>query len=616
MSCMAEKKKKTGILRFSAIIPLTIVLGGVIVLNILFFDMGMKKALEFGLSKAVGAYVSVGSFKTSFTKLTLDIRNIQIPDTDNLDNNLLVIGHIGAYGSWDALLRAKILIPKVNVSGMGLDVKRKTKAKLLPVDPKTESEAQKIKEKALGVAKEEYKGNFLGDIANAADSGNVADVSLENLESQKQINQAQAQIDAQKEKLDKLIKDLPDPKELNELKSEIDNFPFKDLGNLAKAPKRLKELDKLKKKVDKTLDKYKKVEKEINKTVKTVKDFNLDINKLVQSDLDNIKKQAKIPSMEPEKLAALIFGDEFSTKVAKAKEYYAMIEDYLPPKKDKEKVVVSKTPRASGRNYQFGTPNSYPLFWVKEVQFDASKENPFQVKGMISDITSNQRVTGKPTTGDIYFIHRVKKIADGRLAFDIDHRKAPKAALRFNIGSFPIANKTIINSPEAKLKMQDASAQTQNSMRVEKGIFDINSLTNFTDINYDNSAKSKEVLEILNGVAKVSPKLNLKTTAKGKIDDLKIDIKSNLADALNKSLQLMFKEKIAALEKKYRKQIEDKIGPEKKKLESQIESVKSEADKALKGVNDQIAKVKDQIKDEEKKAKKGAQKNLFKGLKL
>jgi len=164
--------------------------------------------------------------------------------------------------------------------------------------------------------------------------------------------------------------------------------------------------------------------------------------------------------------------------------------------------------------------------------------------------------------------------------------------------------------------MQDASAQTQNSMRVEKGIFDINSITNFTDINYDNSAKSKEVLEILNGVAKVSPKLNLKTTAKGKIDDLKIDIKSNLADALNKSLQLMFKEKIAALEKKYRKQIEDKIGPEEKKLESQIESVKSEADKALKGVNDQIAKVKDQIKDEEKKAKKGAQKNLFKGLKL
>lgn len=613
---MAEKKKKSGILRFSAIIPLSLFLGGIIVLNILFFDAGMKKAMEFGLSKAVGAYVNIGSFETSFTKLTLDIREIQIPDVENLDNNLLVIGHVGAYASWDAILRAKLLIPKINISQIRLDEKRKSKAQLLPKDTKTTEEAEKIKKKALGVAKEEYKGNFLGDVANAADSGDMGNISLENLESQKKITEAQNKINTQKEKLDKLIKDLPRENELDNLKKEIDNFPFKNLGNLAKAPRTLSDLDKLKKKVDKTLDKYRKVEKEINKTVKVVNGLDLNIDKLVKEDLENVKKQAKIPSMEPEKLAALLFGDEFANKIAKAKEYYAMIEDYLPPKKDKDKVSYSKTPRSNGRNYQFGTPNSYPLFWIKEVQFGAKEENPFQIKGLISNITSNQRVVGASTTGDIFFLDRNKNIGNGRLAFDIDHRTTPKAAARFNIGTFPVNNKTIINSPEAKLKMQEATASTVNSLRVTDGVFDIQSNTNFGDINYDNSAKSKEVLEILNGIPKVVPKLNLKTSAKGKIDDLKIDIKSNLADALNKSLQLMFKEKIAALENKYRKQIEEKIGPAKKQLESQVAGVKSEADKALKGVNDQIAKVKDQIKSEEKKAKKGAKKNLFKGLKL
>ena len=613
---MAKEKKKSGILRFSAIVPLSLFLGTVIVLNILFFDIGMKKAIEFGLSRAVGAYVTVGELKTSFTNLTLDIREIQIPDTDNLEYNRLVIGHIGAFASWDALLRAKIFIPKITVTKMRLDEKRKLKAELVPEDIETKETANQIKKKALGVAKDEYKGNFLGDIANAADSGDMGNVSLENLESQKRITEAQNKINTQKEKLDKLIKDLPDSEELNKLKSDINNFPFNDLGNLTKAPKRLKELDELKKRVDRTLNKYKKVEKEINTTVKTVNNLDLNINKLIQKDLDNIKKQAKIPSMEPEKLAALLFGDEFSQKIAKAKEYYGMIEEYLPPKKDKEKVTYSKSPRSEGRNYQFGTPNAYPLFWIKEVKFEASEKNPFQVLGMISNITSNQRVVGKPTTGDIRFLHRVKKIAGGRLAFDIDHRKKPKAALKFNIDSFPVEGKTIINSPDAKLKMKEASAETQNMLIVENKVFDIKSLTKFSKIDYDNSAKSKEVLEILNGVARVSPKLTLKTTAKGKIGKLKINIQSNLAEALNKSLQLMFKEKIAALEKKYRKQIEDKIGPEKKKLEGEIAKVKNEANRAMAQVNNEISKVKDQIKSEEKKAKKNASKNLFKGIKL
>lgn len=614
---MAEKKKKSGVLRFSAIVPLTLILGGVIVLNILFFDMGMKKAMEFGLTQAVGANVSVGSFKTSFSDLSLDIREIQIPDVNKLDHNLIVIGHIGARASWDALLRAKIFIPNVIIDQMRLDEKRKSKATLLPEDNETTKEAEKFKKKALGVAAENYKGNFLGDVANAAGDGDLGNVSLENLESQKKITEAQNKINTQKEKLEKLIADLPKQGELNTLKDEISNFPFKDLGNLKKAQKTIKKLDKLKKKVDKNLKKYKKVEKEINRTVKTVNGMNLNVEALIKKDLENIKKQAKIPSMEPEKMAAMLFGEEFGNKIAKAKKYYAMIEDYLPPKKDKSaKVTASKTPRANGRNYQFGTPNSYPLFWIKEVKLKAKESNPFMVKGLITDITSNQRVVGKSTTGDIYFAHKIKKIGGGRLAFDVDHRGAPKASAKLMINTFPVENKTIINSPDAKLKMKTAVGSTGNLIIVNDGVFDIKSSTDFAKVDYDNDAKSKEVKEILDGVGRVTNKLNLKTTAKGKLDDLDIGIKSNLADALNKSLQLMFKEKIAAIENKYRKQIEDQIGPAKKQLESQISGVKKEANKALKGVNDQIAKVKGDIKKQEKKAKKNAGKNLFKGLKL
>jgi len=611
-----EKKKKDSIFRKGALVPFIIVSGSIIAVTILFLDMGLKSGLEFGLSKAIGAKVQVRDVNTSFSDLSLRISAIQIPNTENLEENIINIGTIYGKLSWDALLRAKLLIPILEVSNIKVYEKRQSAAVLLPKDEQENKKVKEIKNQVLGSAKKENQGNFIGDLADAAGDGNLGDVSLDNLGSQQKINKTQAQIEAQKEKLDTLIKDLPTNKEINKLQDEIQNFPFKDLGNLAKAAGTLKDLDKLKKKVDNTLKKYQKVEKEVNKTIKITRNMNINVKELVAADLEELKKQANIPSMDTDALARTIFGDSFADNIQKAKKYYGYIEEYLPPKKDKEKPTYSKNPRAVGRNYQFGTPNSYPLFWIKEVKFLTSKGESFEIDGKITDITSNQRIVGKTTLGDIKFSDKVKGIKGGLLAFDIDHKDKPKAAMKFYVDSLLVNNKVIVNSPDAKFKMKEASLNTRTSVIIKKKIFDIKSKNEFSKITYDNEAKSKEVLALLNGVSEVSPELKIKANALGKLDDLKVEIDSNLASAFNKSLNLMFQKKIDALKSKYKEQIEDRISSQKKQLDQEIAKAKSGADKALADANKEIDKIKSQVKKEEKKAKKGAEKNLLKGIKF
>lgn len=615
------KNKKSGIIRKGALVPFILVFGGIVLFSTLFLDTALKSGMEFGLSRAVGANVDIASVNTSFKELSLEITGVQIPNLENLEEDTIYIGRIFGNVSWDALLRAKIFIPIINVSKIGLYKKRSSKAQLLPKDLQEGKKANEIKKQVLGAAKDKNSGNFIGDLANAAESGDMGDVKLNNLGSQQKINKKKEMIENQKEKVQTLIKDLPSPEELNALSNEIQNFPYNDLGNLAKAQKTLKELNKLKKKTDQTLDKYKKVEKEIKKTLKLTDELNINVKDLVKEDLEELKKQANIPTLDTESLARTIFGNGFADNIDKAKKYYGYVKDYLPPKKDDDKPSFSKTPRALGRDYQFGTKKSYPLFWIKKVQFDSEDSNPTQIKGFITDITSNQNVIGKPTTGDIIFSDSIVGLKGGRLAFDIDHRKSekkdtPKAGLKLYVQELKTKDKVIINSPDAKFKLASANLETQNAFVVSKGIFNIESENKFSNIEYANEAGNKEVLTLLNGVAEVSPKLKVIAKSKGKIDNLKISLNSNLADAFNKSLNLMFDKKIKAFEAKYKKEIEDKIQSEKKKIDAQIAQVKKQAQGAMDKANSEIDKMKNKMKSEESKAKKDAKKNLLKGIKL
>src|SRR5205085_680117 len=81
----------------------------------LFFDGNLRRGLEYAGSHINGAEVDVGRVSTSFTGARLEIDNIQVTDKEHPERNTIQLGSIKFQMSWDALLRAKILVKEASI---------------------------------------------------------------------------------------------------------------------------------------------------------------------------------------------------------------------------------------------------------------------------------------------------------------------------------------------------------------------------------------------------------------------------------------------------------------------------------------------------------------------
>jgi uncharacterized protein (TIGR03545 family) len=620
----AKKNKPKGPVRTGAVVPFLIVTILITAFNYLLLETTVKNSMEFLGSKVNGAEVNIGNVSIDLKNLRTVVTKVEFTNKNEPSLNTFEIGRMEFKALWDALLRAKVVIDIIEVKDILIDTKRKSKGYVPP--PQAPSEESKATQKVLAEASKEFEGNILGDIAGLI-SGKQAkgDKSAEgSLKSKKKYEEISKQIEVRSAQVDIAFKSLPKTAELNSLKTRFGKIRWNDLGNIAKAPKVLKEIDSLKKDVDKTKNKYDEANKIVNKNVKYINDSQKDIKRLVKEDMNDIQKRMKIPKMDAKSIAKVLFGKQALGYIKKGEEYHAKIKDYLPPKKAKEdkKPDYVKHARGKGRDYQFGTPKSYPPVWIKRVSIK-SKNTQGMIDGEIKDITNNQNIINKPTTLKLRADLVEKGITGVRAKGTFDHRKEADDKLVLNIGKYPVANKALSKSESAKLIISKANGNAIFNAHFKGDSLNFNIDNYYRNIQYESDAKSQAMKEVLGSVAKNTKTISLKAKAYGKIKNLKWDIQSNLAKALQNSVQKLVQGKIDAAKKKIKDDIEKQLGAQKKQVDAQLNAFKSKYQGQLDQGQKQFANLKSDIDKKKKNAQNGAKKdlenkakNLFKGFKL
>jgi uncharacterized protein (TIGR03545 family) len=628
----AKKNKPKGPIRTGAVVPFIIVTVLVTAFNYLLLETTVKKSMEFLGTKINGAEVNVGAVSIDLKSLRTVITKVEFTDKNEPSLNSFEIGRMEFKALWDALLRAKLVIDIVEVKDILIQTKRRSKGYIVP--PEEKSEESKATQKVLAQASKEFEGNILGDIAGLI-SGNPgsSDKGVEgSLKSKKKYEEISKEIEVRSAQVDKAFESLPKTKELNSLKTRFGQIRWNDLGNIAKAPKVIKEIDGLKKDVDSTKKKFDEANKIVNENIKYINDSQNDIKRLVKEDMNDIQKRMKIPKMDAKSIAKVLFGSQAMGYIKKGEEYHAKIKDYLPPKKAKEdkKPEFVKTARGKGRDYQFGTPKSYPPVWIKRVSIN-SKNTQGMIDGEIKNITNNQKIINKPTTlklkADLFEKGITGVTADGIF----DHREASDDKLFLNIGKYPVANKALSKSDSAKLIINKADGNAIFNAHFKGDSLNFSIDNYYRNIQYDTDAKSSAMKEVLGSVAQNTKTISLKAKATGKIKSLKWDIQSNLAKALQDSVKKLVQGKIDTAKKKIREDIENQLGGQKKQIDAQLNAFKSKYQGQLDQGKKQFSNIQSDIdkkrKSEEKKAKKGLEnkakkelenkaKKLFKGFKL
>ncbi len=630
MSEQKEKKKTKGIIRWEAIIPTLIISVLVGAYFHLFFDHHLKSGLEWAGYQAVGAEVDIASVKTSFFDASLSIQGIDITDSENPSQNSISIGEIRYAMLWDALLRVKFVINEAVVEKIEFNKPRSKPGKVKPPEPIDnspsfiEKEGEKIANKALDQVETKYDNNVMGDVA-ALLGGGSSNAQLGKLDAQlaskKLAKDLETSLNSKKTEWEQKLKSLPKADDFQKLGAQLGQVKTSGFNSPDELQKSLSEIDRIFKDADSKYKELQAANSSFNSDLNGLQTGLKDLDQQIKSDIKELEKHFKIPQLDAKSIAMSLFMPYVQPYKDKLFKYRAMLYKYAPPNllnKDKEpEVAIQPRPRSKGLTYEFGRPNSYPLFWIKKTavssQAGASPYSGF-IEGQITDITTNQLLTGKPTVAQIKGDFPAAGISGFSTVLSVDNRKALSLiTMDTKVQKFPVKQKNLVNSDDVSLGFNKAQGSTTAQAKLV-GYKDLNlEIKNqFQNIDYAVTAKEKTAEEILKKIFNDIKMIDLNVSSAGVLPRVDFNISSNIGSEVQKGLQKEVEAQIAIARKKINDYVEAEVSKNRQAIEAQIQQFKGQIDSEIKKLQQQADSEKKKAESKTDQAKKDAE-NQAKG---
>ncbi|MCC2678619.1 MAG: hypothetical protein K0R29_1195 [Pseudobdellovibrio sp.] len=613
---VSKPKKVQGPIRWNAIIPFIIVSLLVYIYFLLFFDLHMKKAIEWAGYKALGAEVNVGEFKSSFLKGNVSIKKIELTDSKQPELNALELADIRFDVNWDALLRVKFVVEEIAVEGVQFKSKRSRPGKVAPPEPSDDGPGfvDQLQEKAMNKIDKEGENNILGDTAEFLKTGKF-DAQLQNIQDQivskKLIADINSKWKTKQNEWNEKVKTLPTTEELNSFKERFGKIKFSNFSNLQELDASVKEANTLLKDVEARNKQVTDLKSQFDTDIKGLDSDYKSINDQIKKDIDTLKSRFKIPKIDAASFAKELFMGYLTPYMAKLDRYKKTAQKYLPPKYakmldgDKQTAkpaddTIQPLPRSEGVTYEFPVKNGYPLYWIQKVKV-SSKSNAQadygDVNGLISNITSNQRQIGLPTTAKIEGDFNKFNVNGIKLNAMFDNRAVDSIIKTdFIVGSYFLEGLKLFENKDGSISIPKTKVSLDSTINVVAlKNFDIRLNNVFNEVNFDIKAADATLNEILQSTMGGIHSFDLEASAKGELKNLGIEIRSSLGRELEKGFSNLLQNKVKEANEKLQATINAEVGKLKAQLDDQVSALKNQTQGEIKKVQNQIDDQKKQI---------------------
>lgn len=602
-----KMKKKKGPLRWEALVPVTVIFVLFGFYFSIFFDNHLRHLGEFAGTHINGAEVDIADIRTSFWRGTFRLSGLQVTDKDEPSRNTVSIGEIRFGFLWDALLRAKFVVDEASIINIQALSPRRKPGRVLPPPQKGSGKSEalaKLENGLLEQTKKEFNDNLFGDIAHVVEGANPAD-QIKNIESQLKsslrLKELETSLKEKQKQWDARLKSLPKTQELKDFETRVKAVKI-DTKDPVKFAASLKQIQDLVKEADQKIRTVKEAGDSLNGDFKSVDLAFKELDQLVKQDIQDLEKHLKIPQIDVKDFSKKLFGKMFADKLVTVQKYWAIAQEYMPPKKSAAETKAASDsqlvprPRGSGKNYRFPVTRGYPLFWLKRASISSEPsqgEYSGKIAGELLDLTSQPAQIGRPTiinfSGDFPRQQLLGLSAKITLDHTTDH---PKDTILASLASFPTSEQKFSDSPEVKLLLLEARGKSHFNAVLENQELTVHLNNEFTHLKYAIDAQSKIVKEILTSVTNDIPVITLEARASGNWNNLQLGLRSNLGDELAKGFKKQIQEKINEARAKIKSLIDEKISGEKAKLTAEFEKIKGQLTKELNQANQKIDQAK------------------------
>ncbi|MCL2390363.1 MAG: TIGR03545 family protein [Endomicrobia bacterium] len=616
------------IFRTTFIIPAVIITALIIVFFIFYFDVYLKKAFICAGEAAFGAKVEIGSVKTTFTKLSLNVNALKIGDKDNEFTNLIDIDNINFKVRFIPLLSKKVIIDNMSVGGLKWGTARKTSNKL---PPKKKKEKKPGEESFLGRKMKEAQKQAAAEFnafpgvkrfdeiqRQLKDFSPQSVIDMTGIQSIAKIQTAFVDVMGRYDSYVKTINSFNVQTQIDEVKAltdKISKTEIKTAADAAALKENLQALDAKRKELEKSYSDLKTVQTSLAKDVADQKNMFNDISSLISNDVDEIASKLSVPKLDFKNISRMLFGEIWINRVDKALHYMELVRKYMPEKSKEEKKIEVRE-RMKGRDIIYPLKHNLPSLWIGNISVSGTtggegKEN-IQVtfKGFVKNITSNQKLIGHNTTFEIAgddtnqkinlsgTFDRLTEIADDKILFSLEGVEA--ARLGIPETDYTPSFKQAKSSITAEFILKGNDFTTKAGLYIYGLVYD--SSREFPGIDKN---ISKYVNSLWQGINSINVNAEIGIL---KESGLKFAFSSDIDKILGQRFGNILNAAIGDVKETIRKEITQYVESQKKVLQAEADNYKAkiqkEIDPKLKDIQKQLNDVKALITKKEDELKK------------
>lgn len=576
---MDKPVKKQGPIRFEAIIPLLIVVGLTALYFALFFDMHLRRGIEYAAGQANGAEVNVGRVKTSVFGASVLIADVQMTDPELPGRNRVQIGEIRFRMLWDALLRGKVMINEAAVEDVQFGTPRLHEGRVLPVVPPKEGDS--ATDKMLAQLQQEFSGNVVGDLAAIAAGANPSEqVKLmgDDLKSSAYLNSLSKAQEEAEQQWRKRMDALPRGEDFAALRKRLSKVQTKDFKDVTQVQASLKELQSIRDEFDAKSKPLGEAGTALTSDMGRLRDSFAELEKTTREDVRGLQSRMRLPSLDTATLSRALFGMDVLGRVQQARGYMNQAREYMPAKKAKQ---AEPKQIHKGRDYAFGHARGYPAFWLRRALV-TSRLAGGGLSGEILDVATDQALVGRPLVARLKGDFPQQGISGIKAELVMDHSKAePVERLQVGVARYAVAGRSLVDSDSVKLGFAKANAASSFGAELRGEKVDMRLSSNFNDVAFESSAKSPVVREMMAASVSGLDKVSMEARVSGTWSNLNFKLSTNLADAMSRGMSRYLQAKMDEARKRIEKLVNQKIGDQKQKLLARQGEIESRFKSAL-----------------------------------
>jgi uncharacterized protein (TIGR03545 family) len=374
------------IFRWSGLIGFVVFTGLLTFIGFFFLDGWLKSALETAGMKLNGAEVNVAEVDFTMSPLGFNLEGIEIADPDKLTHNALLLSQVKVEINFLQLFLGNVRINDLVVSDVQTDVLRRRPAELAPVaSVPVGSETNAV------VAATQAKTQAIGKLLP-----NPADLVSEQTRSTRDaVAQAQSTIDSGRSTIAASVNDLPGDSTLRDYQQRIAALKGMPLDSLANVKKSQILVTALGTDIAKDKIRIETVKRSMNGAVNDSKQALNAILAGPEADWAQLKADYPLNKDSAYKIAELLLGEAFFTKMNQAQYWYAKAKPWIARLQSEDDPEAAVTERPAGQVVRFDHPDPTARFQLDQSLLSfVADQWPWQLT--VGDLASGRTNATKP----------------------------------------------------------------------------------------------------------------------------------------------------------------------------------------------------------------------------